>query len=349
MFGVAVASLDSLSEAERARYQAVYCGLCHELERRYGQVSRTTLSYDLAFLVMLYDSLYEPVEETGRTACVLRPRMGRDGSSEYAASTYSSYCADLSVAFAYHKCLDDIEDDRSLKAIAMRQALAGSYRKASSRIPEQCEAIAETMRVLREYEEDSSARRYPALAADAMSKAFGEMLGFVLESEPSTFSDIWRFPMGAFGYALGRFVYLMDAAVDFEQDERNGTWNPFVLMQTQEGSGEPDPMAMRDDLSVVANEMCIAFERLPLVQDAHIMRSVLYSGVWQKFNHEYERSDHRIGRTGPHGSLDQDLGSGGASVASQGSNQEPQGERDESRGESVKPGDESEYPRGASA
>ena len=51
---------------------------------------------------------------------------------------------------------------------------------------------------------------------------------------------------------------------------------------------------MRDDLAVIADRMADTFERLPLVQDIRIMRSILYSGVWQKFNEEYEKDDPRI-------------------------------------------------------
>ena len=58
MFGIAIARLDKITDIEKQRYQALYCGLCKSLKERYGQVSRLSLSYDLVFLAMLFDSLY---------------------------------------------------------------------------------------------------------------------------------------------------------------------------------------------------------------------------------------------------------------------------------------------------
>ncbi len=273
MFGIAVARLDNISEAEKERYQALYCGLCLELKRRYGQVSRASLSYDLAFLAMLYDSLYEPFEQCGKTRCITHPKK----RMPYAISEFTGYCADLSVALAYHKCLDDIADDGFAAAHVARAALSHPYSKAKERIPEQCQVVEEAMFAIRVIEADASS------APDAASVAFGDMLGFVVECVPGRFPDAWSRQLREFGTWLGRFVYLMDAAVDFAQDAKSGSYNPLVRL-----GGRPDPELMRDMLSSLADRMTVAFEKLPLVQDANLMCSVLYSGVWQQFNKEYE-------------------------------------------------------------
>ena len=60
MFGTLIASASSLSEEEMKRYKACYCGLCRSLKQRYGQFSRLTLNYDMTFLILLLQSLYEP-------------------------------------------------------------------------------------------------------------------------------------------------------------------------------------------------------------------------------------------------------------------------------------------------
>lgn len=272
MFGVAVASLQRLHEAERRRYQSLYCGLCLALKQEYGQVSRAALSYDLAFLVMLYDSLYEPVEQCGETHCITHPRK----KVPYSISDFSRYCAGLSVALAYHKCLDDVADDNSRKARVAQAALKGAYAKAACALPEHCAVIEAAMDAIRAVEADDHA------APDAASIAFGDMLGFLFECVPGRFPDLWSQQLRELGFWLGRFVYLMDAAVDFRQDAASGSYNPFVLL-----AGVPDPQAMRETLGVLAARACEVFERLPLVQDANLMRSVLYSGIWQKFNAEY--------------------------------------------------------------
>lgn len=288
MFGIAIADLQNASEVEKERYQALYCGLCFALKNEYGQFSRAALNYDLAFMVMFLDSLYEPREETGTCHCISHPHK----KVPYAISEFSAYCAGLSVALAYHKCLDDIADDSSRKARMAQAALSKAYAKAQLKLPVHCEVIADTMRAISAIECDSDA------SPDAASIAFGDMLGFLFECTPDHYPDIWSGQLRDFGYWLGRFVYLMDAAIDFRQDAERGSYNPFVLMAVQKrdkGSGsmssllpKPDPAAMRDILAVLAGRACETFERLPFVQDANLMDCVLYSGIWQKFNQEYE-------------------------------------------------------------
>ena len=76
----------------------------------------------------------------------------------------------------------------------------------------------------------------------------------------------------------------MDAAMDLEEDLRTGSYNPFKYM-------EHDTQALRDNLEYLAASMTDAFERLPLERDMQVMRSVLYAGVWQRFEAK-EKKDH---------------------------------------------------------
>lgn len=43
MFGYIQANLPDLTQEEKERYRAVYCGLCHTLGQRYGLRSRLGL------------------------------------------------------------------------------------------------------------------------------------------------------------------------------------------------------------------------------------------------------------------------------------------------------------------
>ena len=47
------------------------------------------------------------------------------------------------------------------------------------------------------------------------------------------------------------------------------------------------PETMRTTLALAAADTAEAYERLPLVQDAHLMDAILYSGVWAQFNRTY--------------------------------------------------------------
>lgn len=150
MFGFVVADAGALSEEEKERYRAVYCGLCLALRDRYGQLSRACLTYDLTFFVLLCNSLHEPAETQGTSHCVMHPAP--PPRRAWARSAWTDYAADLSVALAYHKVLDDVADDGDLAARAAERLLAGAYERARARIPEQCAEIERAMAAIRAIE-----------------------------------------------------------------------------------------------------------------------------------------------------------------------------------------------------
>ena len=266
VFGFVVADAGALSEEEKERYRAVYCGLCLALRDRYGQLSRACLTYDLTFFVLLCNSLHEPAETQGASHCMMHPTPA--APRPWARSAWTDYAADLSVALAYHKGLDDVADDGDLKARAAERLLAGAYEQARTRIPEQCAEIERTMAVIRAIEQGGAADD-----PDAAAHEFGRMLGRLFARD----QGFWTAAMEELGCGLGRFIYLMDAAVDFDDDAASGSYNPFVAL----GS---DAEAVRATLALAAADAAAPYERLPLVQDAHLMDSILYSGVWAQFN-----------------------------------------------------------------
>ena len=213
----------------------------------------------------------------------------------WARSTWTDYAADLSVALAYHKVLDDIADDGALKARAAERLLAGAYERARTRIPEQCADIERAMATIRTIEEAGRSNEDAlsggagtacdspfsadatdtvlAFDPDAAAHEFGRMLGRLFTHNQGS----WTKTMEELGRGLGRFIYLMDAAVDFDDDAASGSYNPFVAL----GS---DAEAVRATLALAAADAAAPYERLPLVQDAHLMDSILYSGVWAQIN-----------------------------------------------------------------
>lgn len=266
MFGIAVARLDQVTRAEKERYQALYCGLCFTLKERYGQAPRAALSYDLTFLAMLMGSLEEEREATGCATCASHPVSG----TPFITNATMTYAADLSVALAYHKCLDDIADEGSLKARGARKLLERHYHKAHASIPHECACIEAAMDRIRAIEGD------PAAAPDDAAEAFGKLLGELFAHH----AGFWEEAMRRLGDPLGRFIYLMDAAVDLHADQKSGSYNPFANMTVSVDE-------MRQMLATLAYEVACAFEVLPLERDAHLLESVIYSGIWQKFNAVY--------------------------------------------------------------
>lgn len=77
-----------------------------------------------------------------------------------------------------------------------------------------------------------------------------------------------------------RFIYIMDAVMDLEEDRRRGHYNPLIPM-ADAGSTTEDFIQI---LTQLIGECTMEFESLPLVQDVDILRNILYTGVWSKLH-----------------------------------------------------------------
>jgi len=264
MFGYVQANLSDLSEEEKRRYRAAYCGLCRTLGQQHGLTSRLSLTYDLTFLTLLLSSLYEPGESSGESRCVIHPCKKHD----YFVNTCTEYAADMTVALSYFKCLDDWKDDKSLPQRCYASTLKKQYDRVREAWPDQCAAIesclAELSTIEKEQPDDP----------DAGANCFGRLMEsvFVYKKE-----DHWEKQLRRLGSGLGRYIYLADAMVDLEQDKKRERYNPLKNLSTT-------PEEFRTTLMMILGDASRAFETLPLVQDVHLLRNILYSGLWIKYN-----------------------------------------------------------------
>ncbi len=266
MFGYIVTYPDALPEARQQRFKAMYCGLCRNLRKRHGFLTTTTLSYDLTFLALLLNALYEPGERTDRERCIANPAKQHD----YVLTPVMDYVADMNIALAYHKCRDDWYDDKNPLSAGEAALLRKAYRTVEKACPERCAAIENWLRQIHEWERDDVQQ------IDLPVNATGRMLAeLFVWPEQEMFADELR----AIGDGLGRFVYFMDAYDDLPRDVRKGNYNPLKPLRDREDYEQLCKAALMAMIADAAD----AFERLPILLDADIIRNVLYSGVWSKY------------------------------------------------------------------
>ncbi len=264
MFGYVSISSKELEQAQLQRYQSIYCGICRRIREQSSQTARLTLSYDMAFLALLLMSLYEPEEKISPNACILHPIKKRP----WVDSPFVRYAADMNVALAYYNCLDDWTDDGKPAAKFMANRLQESYFSIRERYSRQCQAIEDCITELSRLENENCAD------ADAVAGCFGRLMGELLVYE----EDLWAETLRETGMALGRFIYLADAAIDYRKDAKKKKYNPYLAM----GTGEDWPRW--EEYLVLAMSRCTQYyEKLPLVQDKAILDNILYSGVWTNF------------------------------------------------------------------
>jgi len=272
MFGYVTANWKELTKDQQDRYGAVYCGICRQIRERASQGSRLCLRYDMAFLSMLLMSLYEPEEESGPNACMLHPVKKRP----WLDNEFIRYGADMNVVLAYYNCLDDWQDDGKVSAKVMAGVLGKHFTEIEARFPRQCGAIRDCICRLNELEKAGCPN------PDEPAGVFGELMAelFVVRE------DLWSPTLRRMGHALGRFIYLLDAAVDYDKDKRKGKYNPYIAM------GMEKDWARWQEYLVLTMGRCTAnFEMLPLVQDKALLDNILYSGVWVSYRGNGKEED----------------------------------------------------------
>ena len=261
MFGYVTANWKELTKPQQQRYGAVYCGICRCIREQSSNLSRLGLSYDMAFLALLLMSLYEPEEVSGGNACILHPIKKRP----WVENEFVRYGADMNVALAYYNFADDWQDDRKISAKAMMEILGKQLPRIEEQYPRQCRAIRDCIQRLNDLEKANCPN------PDEPAGVFGELMAQLLAYR----EDLWAPHLRQMGMALGRFIYLLDAAVDYDRDAKKGKYNPFIAM----GTGKDWPR-WEEYLILTMGRCTESFEMLPLVQDKDILDNILYSGVW---------------------------------------------------------------------
>lgn len=261
MFGYVTASMKELDKDMQRRYGAVYCGICRRIRVQSGNAARLGLSYDMAFLALLLMSLYEPEETVGDRACLMHPLQKRP----WVDNRYIQYAADMNVVLSYYNCLDDWHDDGKHSAKLLARQFGKHVPEIEARYPRQCKAIRDCIRRLTELEQENCAN------PDEPAACFGELMGQLLTYE----EDLWAPTLQQMGFYLGRFIYLLDAALDYDKDEKKGKYNPYLAM----GTGKDWPR-WEEYLVLTMGRCTASFEKLPLVQDKPLLDNILYSGVW---------------------------------------------------------------------
>lgn len=269
MFGYVTANWKELSEEEQHRYGSVYCGICRRIKLQASQIARLGLQYDMAFLALLHMSLYEPEETSGKNHCAVHPIKRRPWTDCNAIR----YAADMNVALSCFKALDDWNDDAKRSSKLFADQLAPHMAGIQSRWPRQCRAIADCIAALSELEAQQESN------PDKPASCFGHLMAELLVMQ----EDLWSDTLRELGFHLGRFIYLVDAMLDYDRDEKSGSYNPFHSLGK----------AHWEDYLVLAMARCTnAYEKLPLVQDKALLDNILYSGVWVQYRAKNAEESH---------------------------------------------------------
>ncbi len=261
MFGYVVANMDKLTPEQRELYRAYYCGLCAELGRRHGQLSRTTLTYDMAFLILLLSSLEGEEAALKPLRCAVHPLKKHSAF----ISTFTPYAADMNLILAHAQRLDSWEDDRKLFSLSQARLLESAALEAEKAHPRQAGAIAGALRELSLMEKEDVTN------PDLPASCFGRLLGEVFVPDAASAHADALYGMG---FTLGRFIYMMDAVLDLKDDLKKKRYNPLITT----------PSDRHEEILHLHMAQCAAcFEKMEIRRNRELLENILYSGVWTRY------------------------------------------------------------------
>ncbi len=274
MFGYIITNKDELKIRDYNLYRSFYCGLCQELKKDYGCIGQLSLSYDMTFLILLLTGLYEEeTPEKNYCKCIAHPFEKHPVSRNF----FTSYAADMNLLLTYHKCLDDWVDEKRKSRLLYSRALRGKIRKITEKYPEKAALMTENLSAIRACEKKGETD------LDLVSGYFGTIMAAIFSCK----QDEWSETLREMGFFFGKFIYLMDAYEDLDADRKCGNYNPFLPL-----SEKPDfEETAHQILTMMMAQCCRAFERLPILSYTDILRNILYSGVWTRYNQVNQKKE----------------------------------------------------------
>lgn len=271
MFGYVRIAKAELKIKEYEMYKAVYCSLCKSLGKHYGILSRFTLSYDFTFLALLNMSLKDGPAQIEQKRCAFNPLK---------KCNYCKADNDLEMPSAaamimtYYKLLDNIADEKGIKKLGylcLKPILKSANKKAVSKYPQiekiVSEYIAEQTKL-----ENSDCKEFDEIAHPT-AKALSKIL--MLCSEDNSQKRV----LERLGYCLGRYIYLMDAFCDLQEDIKSGSYN--VLKNENQVKDFTE-----SQIYFSINESAMAFELLDIKKYKTILGNIIYLGLEETFKKE---------------------------------------------------------------
>lgn len=277
MFGYVKPDKPELKIKDYETYKAIYCSLCRTLGKEYGLLARFLLTYDAAFYALLKKSVLQAKPDCAyKGVCRFNPLKK---CNYIDTDNYLNDAAALTVIMFYYKVLDNINDGKPLKRLASRLVypyIKIKFNKAVKKYSKYNDIIKastdEQARIENEKTDSIDIAAHPT--AVSLQKIFSD--GIKDETQKRIVERI--------GYCLGRWVYLMDAFDDLENDIKAGAYNPFALKYKLDKSFlTVDNKAIEDDIiksiRLTANETGLALELLDKNCYKPLIENIIFDGM----------------------------------------------------------------------
>ena len=215
MFGYVRADTPYLYIKDDTLYKAMYCGLCKGIAEVCGTAARMGLSYDVTFLSVILHNISGQDVKIEKQHCLTHCIRSRKMAE---ADELTRQLGAFNTLLAYYKYTDDIEDGDGGRG--KRLFFKKGFKRAKKRYPELEKLVREN---LKEQSKTEKAKTESIdRAADATANMLAQVCDYLLGEKATTHTH-------NLFYAVGKWIYLIDALDDYDKDKKKGSYNPFVL------------------------------------------------------------------------------------------------------------------------
>ena len=276
MFGYITTAKEQVGEENFKIFTAYYCGLCKAMGRQCSQASRLSLNYDITFLALVLSSVSDSPNICKNESCIAHPLKKRDIVCNDKALDYS---ANMGVLLSYLKMADDWHDEKSIKALFAMLVLWKGVKKARKKYPDEYDYIHKKIKELSVLEEEKCSETDKV--CDCFAKILEKLFTPDMVEDKKT-----REILAWLGYNLGRWIYVMDAINDLDEDYKSGNYNPFLIGIDASSEEYKERLLKNQEvtLTMTLNNAAGAFDLLKIYKNYDLLHKMIYGSLYLKQN-----------------------------------------------------------------
>lgn len=263
-------------------FKAYYCGLCKEIGKRYGELSRFTLSYELTYLAIFLSALSDEKIFFEVEGCIANPFKKKPIIKE---NPFIQYAADMNSILMYYKLLDMKKDEKNVLSDIIPLIFYSKFKIAYEKYPLKSDIIKKHLIELDNLEKEKCD------SVDIAAEPFANILKEVFKYDGLDLNDTDIKKIDDIAYNLGRFIYIIDAYNDIDDDIKKGNYNPFIIqfnyttensLQMNSTKKEIDKW-VSFDLTYTLSTIVKAYEGLRFKKNKGIIDNIFRIGLYMEF------------------------------------------------------------------
>ncbi|MFA5342136.1 MAG: DUF5685 family protein [Clostridia bacterium] len=268
-----------LKMKEYVKYNAYYCGICHSIKDRWGQIPRLTLNYDCVFLAVFLDALLKLPLEYADFRCIVHPIVKK---KKVIRSSTVDFIADMNIYLSYVKLADNVKDENNIIHSTTEKVMRGYSRKIRNRYKNLTEKIDMHISEMSRLENENCDN------IDEVAECYANIIKDICQYKLNDTDEQNKNIAGKIAYNVGKWVYSADAFDDIEKDIKKNMFNPYLTRFKYE-KGQ-DILLFKEDIR--ERTSFILYAPLKAATDLYediddelkdpIVKNIIYEGLFDK-------------------------------------------------------------------